>query len=283
SLPDKDRSQLRDIERIWIRNTRGELVRLSEVTRVLEKPTLITIQRENRERSINIFGNIAPGKSQAEAIAFAQQAAKETLPEGYRLVLSGSAESFKQSFRELSFALILGIVIAYMILGAQFNSFIHPFTVLLALPFSISGAFLGLTLTGHSLNMMSMIGILLLMGIVKKNSILLVDFTNARRAAGMNLKEAILEACPLRLRPILMTSLAIIAGALPAAIALGPGAELRAPMAVAVIGGTIVSTLLTLLVVPCAYSLLARLEPASKQKRYSEVTEILAEIARSGR
>ncbi|MFA5974583.1 MAG: efflux RND transporter permease subunit [Elusimicrobiota bacterium] len=134
-----------------------------------------------------------------------------------------------------------------------------------------------LWLANHSLNMMSMIGILLLMGIVKKNSILLVDFTNARRLAGLKTHEALLEACPLRLRPILMTSLAIIAGAIPSALTLGPGSELRAPMGTAVIGGTLVSTLLTLFVVPCAYSLMARFESKLKGAHMAEVMQTLGE------
>ncbi len=150
-----------------------------------------------------------------------------------------------------------------MILGTQFNSFIHPFTVLLALPFSVTGAFLFLFLTHNTLNLYSMIGLILLMGIVKKNSILLVDFTNVRRKQGMGVKEALLDACPIRLRPILMTSIAMIAAATPEALAIGPGSEVMVPMAVAVIGGVSLSTILTLFVVPCAYEVFSKLEHKS--------------------
>jgi HAE1 family hydrophobic/amphiphilic exporter-1 len=145
-----------------------------------------------------------------------------------------------------------------MVLAAQFNAFTHPFTVLLALPFSVSGALLALVLSGQSMNVYSMLGLILLMGIAKKNSILLVDFTNQVRARrpGASGREALLEACPVRLRPILMTSFATIAGAIPPALALGPGAELQRPMAIALVGGMAVSTFLTLFVVPAAYSLL---------------------------
>ncbi|HAR41105.1 MAG TPA: AcrB/AcrD/AcrF family protein, partial [Bdellovibrionales bacterium] len=147
----------------------------------------------------------------------------------------------------------------YMVLASQFNSFVDPFTVFVALPFSFSGAFLALLLGGQSLNIFSMIGLVLLLGIVKKNSILLVDFTHRKREeGGLPVHEALLEACPIRLRPILMTSMATIAGAIPAALSLGPGAEARAPMSIGVIGGVLVSTVLTLFVVPCVYSLLAR-------------------------
>ena len=153
--------------------------------------------------------------------------------------------------------LLLGILVSYMVLGSQFNSFAHPVTVLTALPFSVSGAFIALWLGGQSLNIYSMIGLVLLMGIVKKNSILLVDFTQQKRDEGMGAREALLEACPIRLRPILMTSIAIVAGALPGALAIGPGAESRIPMSLAVMGGVIVSTALTLFVVPSVYLVLS--------------------------
>jgi HAE1 family hydrophobic/amphiphilic exporter-1 len=167
-----------------------------------------------------------------------------------------------------------------MVLASQFNSFVHPVTVLMALPFSMSGAFLTLLAFGHSLNIFSFIGLILLMGIVKKNSILLVDFTNQVRARGeASVRAALLEACPIRLRPILMTSFATMAAALPLALALGPGAELRAPMAIAVIGGVFVSTLLTLFVVPCVYELLSRFEGsrAAETTREKEIAQATKE------
>lgn len=275
SLADKNRKAATDINKLWVRNVRGELVPLAEVTTVITKPVLLSIQREDRERAVTVFGNVAPGKSQADTIAQAFKIAKEVLPDGYHLATSGSSQDFQNSFKELIMALLLGIAVAYMILGAQFDSFIHPFTILLALPFSLSGALLALWAMNQSLNMMSMIGILLLMGIVKKNSILLVEFTNTQRHAGLKTDDALLKACPLRLRPILMTSLAIVAGAVPAALSFGPGAELRAPMSSAVIGGTLISTLLTLYVVPCAYSLLARLESSKEGARRAEVLDAL--------
>ena len=152
-----------------------------------------------------------------------------------------------------------------MILASQFNSYVHPVSVLLALPFSVSGALLALFLSNQSLNIYSMIGFILLAGIVKKNSILLVDFTDRLRREGKGVREALLEACPIRLRPILMTSISTVAAAVPPALAIGPGAETRVPMAVAVIGGVVFSTVLTLFVVPCAYSLFTKLEHSHKQ------------------
>src|ERR1035441_3973352 len=148
--------------------------------------------------------------------------------------MSGSSQAFNDSISSLLGALLLGIFVAYMVLASQFNSFIHPAIILLALPFSLTGAFTAMKLTDTSINIYSLIGILLLMGIVKKNSILLVEFTNHKRAEGLGVKEALLEACPVRLRPILMTSMATIAGALPEAVAGGAGAEVIRPMAIAV-------------------------------------------------
>ncbi len=278
-LVDQDRKIPSDIGKIWVRNNRGELIRLSEVMKILEKPTLLSISRRNRERAIGIFANPAPGVAQGAALAEAQKIARELLPDGYRIVLSGSSQTFQDSFGSLITALIFGIFVAYMVLASQFNSFIHPVTVLLALPFSITGAFIALLIGHQSLNIYSMIGMILLMGIVKKNSILLVDFTNhRRREGGMGVTEALLDACPIRLRPILMTSFATIAAAIPPALGLGPGAETRIPMALVIIGGVLFSTLLTLLVVPCAYSLASGLESSRHEKALRQAMTEMGEI-----
>ncbi len=259
-LAEADRSSPRDINNMWVRNQYGEVVPLSDLVTARIKPTLFSITRKNRERAISLYANPAPGHSQQEALDRVAAIAGQVLPEGYRLVLSGGSQAFKESNRSMAFALILGVFVAYMVLGTQFNSFLHPFIVLLALPFSVTGAFAALYLTGNSINLYSLIGLILLMGIVKKNSILLVDFTNVRREQGMGIREALLDACPVRLRPILMTSVATIAAALPVALAFGAGSEATRPMAVAIVGGVAVSTLLTLFVVPCAYMLASRLE-----------------------
>ena len=252
--PQRERPE--DIERLFVRTAAGNLVRLGDLVRIQQEPTLQAITRKDRERAITIFANVTPGASQADALASSLAIAERVLPDGYRAVPSGSSQAFKESFTSLIFAFCMGLLVAYMVLAAQFNAFTHPLTVLLALPFSVSGALMALFLSGQSLNVYSMLGMILLMGIAKKNSILLVDFTNQIRAQGVERHEAILKACPIRLRPILMTSLATIAGAIPPALAIGPGAELQRPMALAVVGGMAVSTLLTLFVVPAAYSLL---------------------------
>jgi HAE1 family hydrophobic/amphiphilic exporter-1 len=252
----QQREKPEDINRLYVRAANGAMVRLSDLVRIEQQPTLQAITRLDRERAITVYANVTPGASQKDALATAMSIAERVLPEGYRAVPSGSSQAFQESFTSLKFAFFMGLIVAYMVLAAQFNAFTHPFTVLLALPFSISGALAILWIGGQSLNVYSMLGMILLMGIAKKNSIMLVDFTNQIRERGVERHEAILKACPIRLRPILMTSMATIAGALPPALAIGPGAELQRPMALAVVGGMAVSTLLTLFVVPAAYSLI---------------------------
>jgi HAE1 family hydrophobic/amphiphilic exporter-1 len=225
--------------------------------------TLPVINRFNHQRKIEVTANPGPGVSQGEAIQEVEKIIRRVMKDDGGYVEMGNARAMRETIDSLIFALIMGIIIAYMILGVQFNSFIHPLTVLLAMPFAVTGAFVTLWLTGDTLNMMSMIGLILLMGLVKKNSIILVDYTNQLRGEGRGLEEAILEACPIRLRPILMTSVATIAGAVPAALGLGPGAETRAPMARAIIGGIVLSTLITLVLVPVFYVLMERLRSAS--------------------
>ena len=260
-LDGDDRSPQERIEGLFVHNNRGELVRLKDVVRIERKPTVQSVARLNRQRSITVFANVKRGKSQNAALAMVNQIASQTLPSGYVVKFSGSSETFQESFESLVFALLFGVFVAYMVLATQFNSFIDPVTVLIALPFSVSGAFFSLWVAGESLNIYSMIGLILLMGIAKKNSILLVDFTNQTREAGeKSVVNALLHACPIRLRPILMTSIATVAGAIPAAMSIGPGAETRIPMAVTVIGGVLISTLFTLYLVPCAYLVLTRFE-----------------------
>jgi hydrophobe/amphiphile efflux-1 (HAE1) family protein len=256
-----DESRLDDmdnIKNIRLRNNRGELVALGEVATIERRDGVQTIFREDRARAIGLYANVAQGSSQADAIAYIRSLADEILPPGYFIQETGSSRTFQESFQSLLLVFIIGIAVAYMVLASQFNSFIQPLIILTALPFSISGALISLYVAGLSLNIYSIIGMILLMGIVKKNSIILVDYTNQLREKGMSVRDALEEACPIRLRPILMTSVSTIAGAIPAAIAFGPGSETRIPMAVSVIGGVLVSTLLTLFVVPVFYSLVTR-------------------------
>jgi HAE1 family hydrophobic/amphiphilic exporter-1 len=256
-----ERRNPENLEGIMVRTDYGELVSLRDFVKPKMEDSVQTVTRINRERSVSLFGNVTTGKSQADALSAVERIAREVLPADYHLYFEGSAQSFQESFESLLVALLLGIIVAYMVIASQYNSFVHPLTVLLAMPFGISGAFLTLWVFDQSLNLYSGIGIILLMGIVKKNSILLVDFTNqARFKDKLPLTAALMQACPLRLRPILMTSFATIGAAIPVALASGYGAEARSPMATSIIGGVLVSTFFTLFVIPCAYHLLAGLE-----------------------
>jgi HAE1 family hydrophobic/amphiphilic exporter-1 len=266
-LPERVSEQ--DILKMKVRNNRGELVSLSQLIKIEPADSMQTITRKDRERAISVVANLAKGANQETAIKKVAEIAAKVLPAGYRAIPSGSSQTFKETFQSLIFALIMGLIVAYMVLASQFNSFVDPITVLIALPFSITGAFMALYVTDQSINIYSMIGIILLMGLVKKNSILLVDFTNhVRLNTKVDIPTALREACPVRLRPILMTSIATIAAAVPPALAIGPGAEARIPLAMAIIGGVSVSTVLTLFVVPCVYSLI------SKRGELSEAIDI---------
>lgn len=255
---EEDRAGADDISKVLVRNAWGQLIPLSELVQLQDSTAPPSISREDRARAIGISANPAPGISQEQAMEKVSEIAAELLPEGYYTAFSGASETFGESFSNLLFVLILGITLAYMVLASQFNSFLDPVIVLLALPFAGSGALGALYLMGQSLNIYSFIGIILLAGLATKNSILLVEFINQLRDRGYEKTEAILEASPLRLRPILMTAFSTIAAALPGALNFGPGAETRIPMSVVIIGGMIVSTFVTLAVVPCFYSLVSR-------------------------
>lgn len=273
----KEEQSVERLRALLVNNNHNNLIPISQTVEQKTESALQAITRIDRQRAISVFANSAPGHSQQEALTLVESLATK-LPTGYRVVMSGSAQTFKESFDSLIFALILGVFVAYMVLASQFNSFIDPVSVLVALPFSVSGAFLALLAFNQSLNIYSMIGLILLMGIVKKNSILLVEFTNTVRDRGeRNVKKALLEACPVRLRPIMMTSFACITAAIPEAFSLGAGSETTVPMAVSIIGGVTVSTFLTLYVVPCVYELFSRL-----QKREANLDEIRQAFKRVG-
>jgi multidrug efflux pump subunit AcrB len=252
-LTASQRSRPEDLALLRVRTSSGTQVPLSSVVRTTEQPELQEINHADRERAITITGNVAPGHSQGEALAYVQSLAS-SVPPGYRVVLGGQSSQFGDAMTSLLFALLVGVLVAYMVLASQFNSFLHPVTVLTILPLSVAGAIFALLIAGKTLNVFSMIGLLLLMGIVKKNSIILVDYaTELRTAEGLDARTAMLRAGPVRLRPILMTAVATLMAAVPSSLGLGPGAETRGPMADAVIGGLVLSTALSLLVVPAFY------------------------------
>jgi hydrophobe/amphiphile efflux-1 (HAE1) family protein len=257
------RSRPEDISRLRVRARNGDLIPLSSLVVFEEQAALQAITRRDRERAISVFANIAPGHAQNEALRLVEQMGK-AVPVGNRVVLGGSSMAFRESMSSLLFAMFLGIAIAYMILASQFNSFKDPITIITILPLSIAGAAFALLITRQSLNIFSMIGLLLLMGIVKKNSIILVDYANAFREKGFGAKESMEKAGPIRLRPILMTATATLMAAVPPALGIGSGSEIRMPMAIAVIGGLILSTALSLIVVPAFYVVADKLKGKHK-------------------
>jgi hydrophobe/amphiphile efflux-1 (HAE1) family protein len=254
------RTRPEDLSLIRVRGANGTLIPLSMVVTQQEMPVLQTISRLDRERAISIKGNVGPGHSQAEAMAKVFELGN-TLPVGLRVAASGQASQLEETTSGLWFALLIGILVAYMVLASQFNSFLHPVTVLTILPLAVCGAVLGLVVAGKTLNLFSMIGLLLLMGIVKKNSILLVEYAeHVRGHEGLDAVSSMRKAGPLRLRPILMTTVATMMSAVPPILGLGPGTETRSPMAAAVLGGLTVSTILSLVVVPAFYVVTDRIK-----------------------
>ena len=193
------------------------------------------------------------------------------LPLGYSYKFIGQAKQMSDAFGEIAKALVLAVILIYMVLAAQFESYIHPLTIMLSLPFAFIGALLGLLMGGHTINTMSLIGIILLMGLVTKTSILLVDHTIQLREEGVPIVEALIQSGSVRLRPILMTTLSTILGMLPLALGIGAGAELRQSMAVAVVGGLITSSLLTLVVVPLAYYMIDRFQVGMRNKKMTKI------------
>jgi hydrophobe/amphiphile efflux-1 (HAE1) family protein len=244
------------IERLFVPAENGDLVRLDNVVSIERGVSPSRIDRLDRERQVTISASVAPGYALADRIeAMRGEVAKMGLAPGYTTTITGRGRELERTFKEFVWAFLLSIVFMYMILASQFESTIHPVTILLSLPLAIPFALLSQWLTGNTLNLYSALGILVLFGVVKKNSILQVDHMNNLRAHGMERDEAILQANRDRLRPILMTTLALVAGMLPLALGTGPGSEERRSIAVVVIGGQSLSLLLTLLVTPVAYSL----------------------------
>jgi HAE1 family hydrophobic/amphiphilic exporter-1 len=236
---------------------------LREVADVLPGSGPSSIRRRDLVREVRVSANTDGRPLQEVSNEIMAAAASIDLPAGYDIVAGGDTEELVNMFTSMFEALTLAVIFIYLILASQFGSFTHPLAIMLSLPLSLVGVAVTLYLTGDTLNIMSMIGLIMLMGLVTKNAILLVDFTNQGRAEGLSRHQALLRAGTTRLRPIVMTTLAMIFGMLPLAFAIGAGAEMRAPMARAVIGGLITSTLLSLLVVPVVYTFLDDFRPAA--------------------
>jgi len=254
-LKDEYRNQPEDLLRLMAMNGKGDFIDLISLASIETASGPSRINHYSREREITVQANLE-GVPMGTAIKTVDQIAAGKLEPGVTAKWGGFADIMIESFQSLSFALFLAVLLIYMILASQYEHFIHPLVIMFALPLAVVGAFLGLLIAGHTLSIVSFIGIIMLMGLVTKNGILVVDFTNQLRRQGMSTHDALLTAGPIRLRPILMTTFSTIGGMIPIVLGLGSGAEFRAPMASAVIGGLTTSTLLTLIVVPVVYSLM---------------------------
>ena len=247
-------TQAKDLSKIFIRSKDGKMVRLDSVAAFEEKLGPAVISRFDLQYSTTFYAT--PTLALGEAVEVVRRTAAETLPTGYQVKMIGQAEEFDKTMKYMVFTFGLALVLLYMVLASQFNSFLQPAIVMLAQPLAIVGGVAALWAFGQTLNIFSMIGLTLLIGLVAKNSILLVDLTNQRREQGLAVDTALRNACPTRMRPVLMTSATVILALAPASLGLGAGAETQQPLAIAVIGGMISSTLLTLVVVPAVYSLI---------------------------
>ncbi len=253
------RSVPQDVPSVHVRTGSGELVQLSNVVNVHETVGPSQINHYNRLRSAIISGDPAPGHTLDEALTTIQRIADQTLPPGFTTALAGQSREFREGQLNLAFTFALAALVVYMVLASQFESFLDPFTILLAVPLAVLGAMATLFIARSSLNLYSVVGMVMLIGLATKNSILLVEFASQLHARGTPLMEAAAKAGAVRLRPILMTAITTVFGALPVALALGAGSQSRRPLGLAVVGGMTVSTALTLFVVPAAHTLLMEL------------------------
>jgi HAE1 family hydrophobic/amphiphilic exporter-1 len=285
-LSEADRRDVETIKRLYVPSSRGAstasdgttvagpgLVRLDNLVKIDRDTSPSRIDRLDRERQVSVRASVAPGYALADRIEALRGAVRDmNLPSAYTTTVSGRARELEKTFTEFIWAFILSIIFMYMILASQFESTVHPLTILLSLPLSVPFALLSLWGTGDTLNLYSALGILVLFGVVKKNAILQIDHMNNLRAKGMERHEAIMQGNRDRLRPILMTTLALVAGMLPLALGTGPGAEERRSIAIVVIGGQSLSLLLTLIATPVVYSLLDDLKATSRWRRFAEST-----------
>jgi len=248
-------------------------VRLDQVANLVRTSSPSQISRFNRNRDVEVQANVngrAVGDVLRDVLAQTNQL---QLPVGYTITVQGQGSQLDTAFSSLIQALALSIVLMYMLMAALYESFIYPFAVIFCLPVALVGAFFGLIVVGDTINIFSMIGMIMLMGLVAKNAILLVDYTNTLRRRGMARREALIEAGPTRLRPILMTTMVLVFAMIPLALKLGDGAESRSPMAIVVLGGMITSTLLTLVLVPCTYTYLDDLQNLLLRRRKKAAAE----------
>jgi multidrug efflux pump len=247
-----------DLKSLFVRTSSGELISIDNVVTVKESTTPPALYHFNRYKSATISAGLAPGKTVGDGIAAMEEISDQLLDESFNTALSGSSRDYAESSGNILFAFLLALVLIYLILAAQFESFVDPLIILFTVPLAISGACISLYLFGHTLNIFSQIGMIMLIGLVTKNGILIVEFANQKREDGLSRWDAVLEASQLRLRPILMTSLAMALGSLPIALSLGDAATSRQPLGIVIVGGILFSLILTLFVIPAMYTFLSR-------------------------
>ncbi|HMR44067.1 MAG TPA: efflux RND transporter permease subunit, partial [Saprospiraceae bacterium] len=258
-----------DLKKIFVRNNQGQMISLDNLTTIEESTPPPTIYHFNRYKSATISAGLAPGKTVGDGIAEMQRIADGILDQSFTTSLSGASRDFAESNSNISFAFFLALGLIFLILAAQFESFIDPVIIMVTVPLALAGAFLSMWLFGLTLNIFSQIGMIMLIGLVTKNGILIVEFANQSRKKGMSKNEAVVYAAGQRLRPILMTSLAMALGALPIALSLGAAATSRIPLGIVIVGGIIFSLILTLYVLPAIYSYL------SANKKSPEFEELI--------
>jgi multidrug efflux pump len=250
----ENRDDPSDIKDLFVRNKNGEMIKLDNVIHIEERSSPPQLYHYNRYQSATIQAGLAPGKTIGDGIAAMNEIADQVLDDSFTTSLTGASRDFQESSSNILFAFGLALALIYLLLAAQFESFVEPFIIMLTVPMALSGALFSLWYFNETLNIFSQIGMIMLIGLVTKNGILIIEFANQLRKKGMNVREALIEASTARLRPILMTSLATILGALPIAMALGAGSKSRMGMGIVIIGGLLLSMVLTLFVIPAIYS-----------------------------
>lgn len=253
-----NRDDPNDLKSLYVRTRSGELVSIDNLVTIEESTTPPSLYHFNRYKSATISAGLAPGKTIGDGVKAMEELKEKILDESFTTSLSGSSRDYVESSSNISFAFILALILIYLILSAQFESFIDPLTIMLTVPLALSGAFISLYIFGQTINIFSQIGMIMLIGLVTKNGILIVEFANQKREAGLSRMEAVLEASRLRLRPILMTSLTMAFGTLPIALSLGAASTSRQPLGIVIVGGIMFSLILTLFVIPAMYSYLSR-------------------------
>lgn len=253
-----NRDEPNDLKSLYVRTRSGELISIDNLVTIEESTTPPSLYHFNRYKSATISAGLAPGKTVGDGIKVMEELKEQLLDETFTTSLSGTSRDFAESSGNTSFAFILALILIYLILSAQFESFVDPLTIMLTVPLALSGAFISLYIFGQTINIFSQIGMIMLIGLVTKNGILIVEFANQKREEGLSRMEAVLEASRLRLRPILMTSLAMTLGTLPIALSIGAASTSRQPLGIVIVGGILFSLILTLFVIPAMYSYLSR-------------------------